>query len=78
MNEHTIALTLLPSGDFWFDILEDIGNDMGEVIHGFTIAPHEVPAVALTMMEIQLQEQDAMDKRARYWAEMRKTEVTNG
>lgn len=27
--------------------------------HVFDIEPHEVPAVALTMMEIQLQEQDA-------------------
>lgn len=30
-----------------------------EVAHIFTIEPHELPAVALTMMEIQIQEDEA-------------------
>lgn len=31
----------------------------GGLLHWFSVEPHEVPAVALTIMEIQIQEQDA-------------------
>lgn len=59
MDNETVLNIMLTDGTFWFDILEDVGDSMGEVTHGFTVEPHELPAITLTMMEIKIQEETA-------------------